>query len=441
MAGIDPKIRRVKEAHRAELLSRPGVTGVGIAYKKVGGKQTDILAILVTVRKKGDVPTNEQIPPTIEGYPTDVIQCNIRPAVRKVPIDERAVMPDAGFYNPLVGGICIGPCRVMGGIISNGTLGAIVIDKASRNPMLLSCCHVMCGDKSWKVGDQISQPGLSYLIQGTNVVGTLARAALGGMVDCAVAYVVQPWRVAGQVVDIGQILSVTNTASHGQTVRKRGYMTRLTYGTVFDPSAYDLYHDYGNGSGNGFGLVTFYDQILIQSDPANPAFTQDGDSGAVIVNDINEVVGLFWGHDTDTGYAVASPIDAVLAALDVSMYPFPKTKEIPEIPKNPMKEHHGRMEKLSDYGLLREKIFIESQILSTEAQIGQSTAAFETQIVGPLEERLARLEAAVGELRHFIRQADRPDLGANVSRLGTPTSEQADDTIQDTADSHEDEKK
>jgi hypothetical protein len=48
---------------------------------------------------------------------------------------------------------------------------------------------------------------------------------------------------------------------------------------------------------------------------------------------------------------------------------------------------------------------------------------------GPLEERLARLEASVQELRHFIKQADRPELDASTSTDDTTsTGSDADET-------------
>ena len=39
------EIRPIKQTGEADLLKRPGVTGVDIGYKYVGGKKTDVLAI------------------------------------------------------------------------------------------------------------------------------------------------------------------------------------------------------------------------------------------------------------------------------------------------------------------------------------------------------------------------------------------------------------
>jgi len=67
-------VRRIQEAAEPHLLSLPGVRGVSIGYKQVGGKPTDTLAIVVYVEKKQDVPAQDAIPAEIEGIPTDVVE-------------------------------------------------------------------------------------------------------------------------------------------------------------------------------------------------------------------------------------------------------------------------------------------------------------------------------------------------------------------------------
>src|SRR5216110_1124005 len=53
----------------------PGVVGVGIGQKRKGGTYQDNIALLVFVHEKkpaGQLPPDQRIPPTFEGYPTDV---------------------------------------------------------------------------------------------------------------------------------------------------------------------------------------------------------------------------------------------------------------------------------------------------------------------------------------------------------------------------------
>ncbi len=73
MKSID-EIRRIKAEVEGELLKLPGVTGVDIGYKYIGGKKTDILAIRILVKRKKDVLKKHIIPEEIQGVPTDVIE-------------------------------------------------------------------------------------------------------------------------------------------------------------------------------------------------------------------------------------------------------------------------------------------------------------------------------------------------------------------------------
>jgi hypothetical protein len=73
MENLD-EIRRIKTEVEAELLKLPGVTGVDVGYKYVGGKKTDTLAIRVYVAEKKDVSEKDAVPKQIRGVPTDVIQ-------------------------------------------------------------------------------------------------------------------------------------------------------------------------------------------------------------------------------------------------------------------------------------------------------------------------------------------------------------------------------
>ncbi len=69
------RVRAVKSAHEADLMSRANVVGVGIGYRYRGGKRTEQVALVVMVEQKVDQRTlNEAdiIPAEIEGIPVDV---------------------------------------------------------------------------------------------------------------------------------------------------------------------------------------------------------------------------------------------------------------------------------------------------------------------------------------------------------------------------------
>lgn len=71
------EFRKIKEAIESKLLSLPGVVGVDIGQKIIGGNKTEILAIRVYVKRKlakEDIPESELIPKDIQGVPSDVIE-------------------------------------------------------------------------------------------------------------------------------------------------------------------------------------------------------------------------------------------------------------------------------------------------------------------------------------------------------------------------------
>jgi hypothetical protein len=75
MQAAIEKARAVKRAHEGELLSRANVVGVGIGFRRKGGRQADQVALVVMVKQK--LPTSlvapdDVIPAEIDGVPIDV---------------------------------------------------------------------------------------------------------------------------------------------------------------------------------------------------------------------------------------------------------------------------------------------------------------------------------------------------------------------------------
>ena len=333
MPDLDPELKREKQAAEAELLNRPGVTGVDIGYKEVDGRLTDVIAIRVLVQNKRDVRPEDRIPETIGRFPTDVIQRRFEPQVLTRDATDLAIQADTEEYEQLKGGISIGPWRLIRGRALGGTLGLPVVDKDTGKPMLLSNYHVMCVDTSWSVGDVMTQP--SRIDQGTNpnsVVASLQRGVLGDKVDCAVAEVTgRP--ITCEVVDIGKISGETHVPSLGQTVRKRGRTTGLTFGIV-DTLDLTIIVNYGPDVGD----VILTNQIGVRPDTAqNLKFAAAGDSGSVVVNDAGDVIGLHCAGNPDDGYGVSNLIDAVLDALNVLICTAQPTTPDPR-PGSPVKQ-------------------------------------------------------------------------------------------------------
>ncbi len=333
------KIREIKKSVEKELLGRPGVTAVEIGHKIKDGKQTDEIAIRVHVKEKKNVPQDQMIPSEINGVKTDVIQRKYFPQPLKMSMEELASLPDMGTYDPLTGGISIGPCRAIGSppSVFAGTLGTLVIDKETRAPMMLSNFHVMALNNEWSVGDTIAQPSL--VDRGRcpgNTVGRLQNAILGNSpdnsdvngqnfsVDCAVATIdnVSGSRrgITCQVIEFqpgvaGNIAGIFNaTPNLNMPVRKRGRTTGLTFGFI-EAIDQTVVVDYGPG----IGSITLTNQFSIAPDTSrNPQFSDHGDSGSVVLNDNAEVIGLLFAGSED-GHSSVNHIQAVFDALNITI--------------------------------------------------------------------------------------------------------------------------
>jgi hypothetical protein len=69
------QLRRVKTAHEGELMRKANVVGVGIGFRRRGGKFTDEPAIVVSVTRKvprSKLREEDVVPHELEGVPVDV---------------------------------------------------------------------------------------------------------------------------------------------------------------------------------------------------------------------------------------------------------------------------------------------------------------------------------------------------------------------------------
>ena len=313
---VPPEIKHVKASSEKDLLKLQNVTGVGLGEKITKGRRTGKPCIRVYVKKKqpkSSLTKAQLVPDTIDGVETDVIEREFIPHTA-VSLADLRTMVDAGTYDPLTGGISVGPCRAIDGYVFVGTLGLVVEDNDTGDPMMLSNFHVMCVNNAWSAGDTMAQPGRP---DGgscpADVVGELTRAQLGGQVDAAVARITNRNHNC-RITEIGAV-NGTATVTDGEAVRKRGRTTELTHGFV-DDVALTVTVPYDFGIGN----VTLTNQIGIIVDSGQSAqFGNSGDSGSVVVNASGAVVGLYFAGTAAGDYGVANPIAAVLGALDVRL--------------------------------------------------------------------------------------------------------------------------
>ncbi|SHN23478.1 hypothetical protein [Chitinophaga sp. CF418] len=317
------------------LLKIPGVHHVSIGLKEVNGHITDTLCIRIYVREKKDhsqLPAHEVLPSEINGIPTDV---NIIP-------DFNACI-DENTYRPLRGGIQITNRIVVqdpnnfGNEIAHGTLGCLATDNETGKPVLLSNWHVMMANNA-KVGDRIYQPApavpdinlslLPYHPQDdVNAVGKILKATINNKVDAAIAVIDYP-RINGDAQYLNEINGLClngrpeqnmilgqATAIAGQTVFKVGVVSGRTEGRIVDVN-YPVTTFPIEGENR-----TFTGQIAIQPISRDMHFSEKGDSGSVIIDMHNNIIGLLFASNGNAKpqITLANHIADVLEALNITI--------------------------------------------------------------------------------------------------------------------------
>jgi hypothetical protein len=311
----------IKARVAPRLLALPGVTAVGLGSKETGGQLTGQLAlkVFVVVKRPADqVAASELIPAEIDGLPTDVIQSGQRHLVADPPGGLPTEYRDQTRSRPLTGGRRIRRENSNRG----GTMGCFLLDLAQPGTVYgLTNYHVLAA------------PDVPAPVAGTSAVGQptgessvtgccndLFGKFAGGEKDDSsgkdeAAIKLDPgtqW--LAEVVDIGIVtgsheITVAEATAGTYKVRKRGSRTLLTGGVVTTVSASDGHSD---------------NDLVIKPNP-NPAagtrtvfFNYEGDSGAAVVNDAGEVVGIMHSRD-DSGNGYAYAIDHVLERLNSAL--------------------------------------------------------------------------------------------------------------------------
>ncbi|MCZ0990403.1 hypothetical protein [Streptomyces diastatochromogenes] len=279
-------------------------TGVGL--KQAGGEFTTQIALFVYVPQKRppkDVLEGELVPPEFGGYVTDVVEA--RPTL----------IDDTARYDPLRGGIEMSRERlIQDGIFAppTGTLGALVTSRVNGgDAQILTCAHVV-----QQTDIDVYQPGLGSISPTTDIVGTvsaLRREFNPLFLDCAVIDLNGSRSGKATIEDIGAVQgAVVDVPSIGEVVKKRGKRTLVTYGFVVRLISSPF--------------VPAYDQMEISGAvPFVTLFAGGGDSGSVVLNSSNQVLGLLFAiprEDLGPGLGsggLAMPIFDVQEALQVDI--------------------------------------------------------------------------------------------------------------------------
>lgn len=315
-----------------KFLRAPGVTSVGVGEELTGGSPTGRLAIQFTVHRKRSKRALASVsdlvlPDFIEDdngvkVPVDVVQRGFRPAYQVVTPGGARAEHGSDWEtrrdpaDPIRPGVSVGHIDANG----PGTIGAIVYDRTSGEPLILSNWHIL--HTGWgAIGDAIYQPAPNDSATG-GVVGRLLRSHVGLAGDCAVATVearaidrailglgVTPLRVARAELGDRLVKSGRTSGVTYAVVRRVGVVTTMNYdGERIDVGGFELGPD-------------------PQAPPVDGEISMPGDSGALwLLNsqgaDADIAVGLHFSGESDprpeAEYALACNIHSVLDRLAVT---------------------------------------------------------------------------------------------------------------------------
>lgn len=305
---LQNKLLDLLEDVKEKLMKFPNVINVAIGLKETAGELTEDIVFQVFVVdkiEKDSLAPSEQIPKKIKGYKTDVIK--VPKAVNRV---------DSSEHRPVTGGV-----QISNGKGHVGTLGCFAQLVADDTLVLLSNEHVLYSDGA-VAGDKIGQPNFENkcccccaYVDGE--IGTILGPAINNStVDCAIASVnpgIALDHILHNSMDDAELhIDGIDTAVVGDNVRKIGRTSGLTQGRVRSING-------PTASRNGQIFIRPVDtETFTESKNGKKAFSDGGDSGSIIIDESNNVIGLLWGGDPDS-YTVdetfACHINDVLTAL------------------------------------------------------------------------------------------------------------------------------
>lgn len=262
---IDTELLNVKNKEEEDLLNIKGVTGVGLRNRR----------IMVYVESK---EVASKIPVRIQDIPVSVyVTGKIVTLSRLVSLYSLQSLTEGRNqkWRPAPPGTSIGSLEC-----TAGTFGAVVRDRSTGEPLILSNNHVLAQDyvnsSKGERGKPIVQPGVYDGGSINDRIGALERwkrvESKGNLIDAALAKIDDPSLVTEEVLDVGRIMGTTE-AVEDMAIYKSGRTTGLNYGTVIDTHV--------TVSVKGDGEAEFVDQIF------STKVAEGGDSGSLLCTSIN----------------------------------------------------------------------------------------------------------------------------------------------------------
>lgn len=301
------------------------INGYAVGRKVKGGTATRDLAVQVFVNKKlglRRLPISNRIPKTFR-IPTDQTKDGVLEFVTDVQEARFSALEYTDRERPARSGVSIGHVN-----ITAGTLGGLVRDRQSGDVVILSNNHVLADSNEAVIGDPILQPGpnddgtmADHIANLTRFVPIDFSEDAQNRVDGAIATPLDPSDVAWNTRDIGPetpaVRRVVNESDIGDFVHKTGRTTEHTQGFIHALFAtvqvkYDL-----------FQKATFVDQIILSQSPAEEEFSSGGDSGSLVYDSQNRVIGLLFAGseatEEEAATTIVNPINYVTSALDIEL--------------------------------------------------------------------------------------------------------------------------
>lgn len=278
---------------------------IDIGYRQKGGEYLPELTLRFHVHEKiaGLESSEGAVDKTILDVPTDVIEASY--ALRTLQTEGWTSNPRAQTMNPMRGGISISDAYSRG----YGTLGGVVLDEATGEPMLLSNFHVMASRGYARPGAAILQPGRGD--GGYEPVAYFIRHGMDQGIDAAVARLSGEREIINEQFRLGRITGV-RAPMLGMRVCKSGRASDVTHGMItgFVGNFKVAYP--------GSGMRRIRSVMHIAPIGGSGEVSAPGDSGSIWVDEATHAaVGLHFAGGDDPENALAIDMAEVLKALHV----------------------------------------------------------------------------------------------------------------------------
>ncbi len=223
---------------RDALESHPNVIGTCLGNRRVGGRETGEESVIVLVTRKipeDQLSTEAVVPETVkidgQEVPTDVQEIG-EPRIHAVGGAVEPVESDTDRtrrWRPAPAGVSVGHPET-----TAGTLGSPVVLDAKNRPVVLTNAHVAAPIGSASKGDPLYQPGPADGGTEGDAIGELREYSEitrtePNTTDSALV-AVDPDAIAGDVLGIGPLVGIEESADMDATYTKSGRTTGVTTG-------------------------------------------------------------------------------------------------------------------------------------------------------------------------------------------------------------------